>query len=349
MAAIAGYDVGGAHLKVALVDDGRVIAAREVACPLWQGLDRLDTALDAARDLTARTSHHAVTMTGELCELFPSRHAGVIAITDHMQAKLGANARFFMGLKGFGDAAAARHNTASVGSANFLSTVQVIARIKPHALLIDLGSTTTDIAACDTPQGLTDAERLQTGELVYTGLTRTPVASVTVRGLLAGQWQGLARDGFATMADVRRVLGTLPDGADQADGTNVEGDAVAASLRRLSRGFGRDGELRHLAVWRAAAAHIREAQLQSIIEGVQQATSRPGIDVSGGVVAAGVGAGEVAGIARRLGLACVTFGELIGASGDLARDATRYAPAVAVGMISAQVWEQQTCGCRGRQ
>ncbi len=329
MAAIAGYDVGGAHLKVALVDDGRVIAAGEFACQLWQGLGQLDAALEAAREVTAGAAYHAVTMTGELCELFASRQAGVIAITDHMQRRIGAGTRFFMGLKGFGDASAARDNTASVGSANFLATVQVIARLKPHALLIDFGSTTTDIAACDTPQGLTDAERLQTGELVYTGLTRTPVASVTTRGLLAGQWQGLARDGFATMADVRRVLGTLPDGVNHGDAASVE-----ASLKRLSRGFGRDGELRHLAVWQAAAAHIREAQLQSIIEGVQQATSRPGIDMSGGVVAAGIGAGEVAEIARRLSLPAITFGELIGANGVVARDATRYAPAVAVGMLA---------------
>jgi (4-(4-[2-(gamma-L-glutamylamino)ethyl]phenoxymethyl)furan-2-yl)methanamine synthase len=337
MAAIAGYDVGGAHLKVARIEGDRVIAAREYACRLWQGIDRLDAALAAASDLTAGVAHHAVTMTGELCELFPSRHAGVIAITEHIEAKLGAGARFFIGLKGFGDASAARDNTASVGSANFLATVQVIARLKPHALLIDMGSTTTDIAVCDTPQGLTDAERLQTGELVYTGLTRTPVPSVTARGLLAGQWQGLARDSFATMADVRRVLGTLPDDLDAADPASVD-----TSLRRLSRGFGRDGELRHLSVWQSAARHIREVQLQSIIEGVQQATWRPGIDVSGGVVAAGIGADEVAEIAQRLALPCVTFGELISASGDLARDATRYAAAVSVGMLGTQSQETQT-------
>ena len=46
MTIVAGLDVGGAHLKVSLVADGQPIAARQFACPLWQGLDKLDTALE---------------------------------------------------------------------------------------------------------------------------------------------------------------------------------------------------------------------------------------------------------------------------------------------------------------
>ena len=44
----AGLDVGGAHLKLALVEDGRAIAVEQFVCPLWQGLDKLDAALVAA-------------------------------------------------------------------------------------------------------------------------------------------------------------------------------------------------------------------------------------------------------------------------------------------------------------
>ncbi len=51
MAVTAGYDVGGAHLKVALVEDGRVIAVEQIPCPLWQGLDRLDSGLRPGRPI----------------------------------------------------------------------------------------------------------------------------------------------------------------------------------------------------------------------------------------------------------------------------------------------------------
>ena len=57
MAITAGYDVGGAHLKVALAEDGRTIAVRQIACPLWRGLDRLDAALAAGG--TARRARRA--------------------------------------------------------------------------------------------------------------------------------------------------------------------------------------------------------------------------------------------------------------------------------------------------
>jgi (4-(4-[2-(gamma-L-glutamylamino)ethyl]phenoxymethyl)furan-2-yl)methanamine synthase len=192
MTVTAGYDIGGAHLKVARMVDGRLTAVRQIACPLWEGLDRLDAALDQARDLTQEAAHHAVTMTGELCELFPTRRDGVLTLSRHITQRLGPATRFYMGLKGFGDVAAVAADPEAVASANFLATAQAVARLMPHALLIDMGSTTTDIIACDRPQGLTDAERLQTGELVYTGFTRTPVPSVATRAVLTGQWQSLA-------------------------------------------------------------------------------------------------------------------------------------------------------------
>jgi (4-(4-[2-(gamma-L-glutamylamino)ethyl]phenoxymethyl)furan-2-yl)methanamine synthase len=329
----AGYDVGGAHLKVARIEDGRATAVAQIACPLWQSLDRLDAALDEAAALTRGASRHAVTMTGELCELFATRHDGVVALSQHLAARLGPDTRFYMGLKGFGDAAAATADTSSVASANFLATAGAIAKLRPKALLIDMGSTTTDIVACDRPQGLSDGERLQTGELVYTGLTRTPVPSITTHGILAGQWQGLARDTFATMADVRRVLGELPEGVDVHDTADGRGKSVDESLARLARGFGRDAEMRHLATWQVSAAHIRDEQLRSIYDGAIQVLSRPGLVITS-VVAAGIGAPVAEALARRLGLTCMTFGDVTGADTSCRLWATRCAAAVSVGMLS---------------
>src|SRR5262249_21979687 len=155
----------------------------------------------------------------------------------------------------------------------------LVSRLRPQSLLIDTGSTTTDIITCDRPLGLTDAERLQTGELVYTGLTRTPVSSVATRAPLAGQWQGLARDTFATMADVRRILGTLPDDVDQHPTTDGRGKTQKESLDRFARGFGRDADARHLPTWQVSAAYVEECQLRSIHDGALQVLSRPATSI----------------------------------------------------------------------
>jgi len=195
-----------------------------------------------------------------------------------------------------------------------------------------MGSTTTDVIVCDRPLGLTDAERLQTGELIYTGLTRTPVPSVTTRAPLAGQWQGLARDAFATMADVRRILETLPEGVDQHATTDGRGKTQKESLERFARGFGRDADVRHLPTWQASARYIDERQMRSIHDGVLQVLSRPGTSVAS-VITAGIGADVAKEIASRLELPGISFGDLIEADEDQRLWATRCAPAVAAGLL----------------
>ncbi|HVZ03702.1 hydantoinase/oxoprolinase family protein [Hyphomicrobium sp.] len=335
MTIVAGYDVGGAHLKVARVENGRLADVRQIVCPLWQGLDRLDSALAEAQAVTDGAAVHAVTMTAELTEIFESREQGVSALTERLRDLLKGEIRIFAGLKGFTDVATARGDPLSAASANFLATARLVAERQPRSLLIDMGSTTTDIIACDRPQGLTDAERLHTGELVYTGLTRTPVPSIATRAPLAGEWQGLARDAFATMADVQRILGDLPDDADLHVTTDGRGKSLAESLARFARGFGRDAEMRHLATWQTSAAYIAERQLRAIHDGVLQVQSRPGIEIAS-VVTAGIGAKTAAKIAERLSLPCSDFGTLIGAPDAQRLWATRCAPAVAVALLVKQ-------------
>jgi (4-(4-[2-(gamma-L-glutamylamino)ethyl]phenoxymethyl)furan-2-yl)methanamine synthase len=337
MTRIAGYDVGGAHLKMALLENGKPVAVEQFACPLWQGLDKLGAALAAARPLTAGTDHHAITMTGELSDLFQSRAEGVTTLVDRLVAETGGKARFWLGRRGFADAETARAHPVETGSVNFAATARIVAAIRPDALLVDMGSTTTDIVAivAGSPRinGWTDAERLASGELVYAGLTRTSVMSVATRAPFAGRWQGLAREHLATMADVYRVLGRLPDGLDQHATADGRDKSVEESLGRLARLFGRDAGEAPADAWRAAAAFIAETELALILDGCRQVLSAnpdlgPPI-----VVAAGIGQPEIANLAARLGPPCLAFGPLIGADGPVATAATHHAPAVAVARL----------------
>lgn len=333
MTITAGYDVGGAHLKIALVEHARVVDVQQIPCPLWRGLNELETALGVAEPLIRLAHRHAVTMTAELTEIFDTREKGVVTILDQMNTHLNGNVSVFMGLKGFATTERAATDPMSAASANFLATCRLIAARRPKALLIDMGSTTTDIIPCDRPQGLTDAERLQTGELVYSGFTRTPIPSVTTRAPLAGQWQSLAGDAFATMADVRRILGEMSDDADQHGTTDGRGKSVAESLGRLARGFGRDADMRQLTTWQSAARYISERQLRAVHDGALQVLSRPGLEVTSAVVA-GVGASAAESIAIRLGLPRVSFGSLIDAPEACRLRTTRCAPAVAVALLA---------------
>jgi probable H4MPT-linked C1 transfer pathway protein len=342
MTITAGLDVGGAHLKVALVEDGRPIAVRQFACPLWQGLDKLDAALTEAAPLLAKAQRFAVTMTGELSDLFPDRETGVRTLVALLSSKLGDNVRFWLGQRdAFGDANEAVRHHRDVGSTNFLATAAVIGRKYDEALLIDFGSTTADIVPVrggkPVPRGLTDAERQTTGELVYTGFTRTAVMGVATRAPFKGQWVSLAREYLATMADVRRVLGE-PYLADfdlhaTADG---KGKSEDESVTRLARMLGRDSADGTFDEWRVAAAFIREEQLRSIHDGAMQVLSHVPLAADALVVAAGIGATDAVAVGLRLGRQCVAFGDVAGADETCRVWATACAPAVAVAQLGSK-------------
>lgn len=338
MSQIAGYDVGGAHLKVALIEDGVIVHVEQIACPLWRGLDQLDLALTRAQGITRHADIHAVTMTGELADIFPDRYTGVATLVERLDAALGTKARFWMGQRGFGvrDEALTHHD--DVASSNFLATARVAARLAGHGLLIDMGSTTTDIIALadgvPAPIGTSDAARLRSGELVYTGLTRTPVMAVATRGLFEGQWQTLARDPFATMADVRRITCDLPDGVDQHTTSDGRGTSDADSRARLARCFGRDVVAGEDASWAVSARALAERQLRSVHDGCLQVLSARPPDGPCQIVAAGIGEKIATEVARRLDMPAVTFGALVKAPLTWRDWATRCAPAVAVAMLA---------------
>lgn len=339
MVLTAGLDVGGAHLKLALLENGRISTVRQIACPLWRGFDRLDDALADAAPSLAGAERIAVTMTGELSDLFEDRQAGVAALTARLVREFDGRVRFWMGARGFGSAETAGQHPGDVGSTNFLATATFIARNLADALLIDFGSTTTDIipvrGGSPVPRGLTDAERQSTGELVYTGFTRTAVMGVAREAPFRGERVELAREYLATMADVRRILGVDLTDVDQHATADGRGKSTAESITRLARMLGRDARDGTALDWAFAAAHMRELQLRSIHDGALRVLSASGLPATTTVVAAGIGSSDAGEIARRLGAPALVFGALAGAAESARVFATHAAPAVAVAHLLA--------------
>ncbi|MDX2309641.1 MAG: hydantoinase/oxoprolinase family protein [Hyphomicrobium sp.] len=338
MTITAGLDVGGAHLKVALVEDGRAIAAEQFRCRLWMGLEKLDTAFGKAAPMLARAERFAVTMTGELSDVFPDRATGVETLVRLTAERLGPATQYWMALAGFGPPDEAARRPADVGSTNFLASAKLVAAHHPDALLIDFGSTTTDIipirAGRPAPRGLTDAERQTTGELVYTGFTRTSVAMVAARAPFRGQWVTLAREHLATMADVRRMLGTLPQSVDLHATADGKGKSAEESRVRLARLLGRDAAETIASDWKEPAQFICSEQMHSISDGASLVLSAAGLPDGAPVVAAGIGASEVAAIPALRSRTVITFGTMIGAAPNLDFAATAYAPAVSVALLA---------------
>src|SRR5579875_1833605 len=137
-----GWDIGGAHLKAARCEGGRVVAWAQAATPLWQGLESLDTAFADLRARLGPADAHGVAMTGELCDAFATRAEGVAGLADIAARHLG-RPRFYAGADGF--VTDARAHARRIASANWRAAAEAVAAGVTDALLIDVGSTTTDL------------------------------------------------------------------------------------------------------------------------------------------------------------------------------------------------------------
>jgi len=243
-----------------------------------------------------------------------------------------------MGPLGFGSAQEARVEPAAVASTNFLATAELVAQRVGDGLLIDIGSTTTDIipvvAGRPCPLGVTDGDRLAMGELVYTGLTRTDVCTVAHEARFQNRTQRLAAGNFATMADVRRILGELPEDVDQHETADGRGTSLEESLARFARCFGRDRAEARLGDWREAAGAIAEAQMREIHAAIAEVLAATPVPDGAPVIAAGIGAPLIAPLAAEIGRPCRLFGDLVEADDDCRTWATRCAPAVAIALLA---------------
>lgn len=300
---VIGWDIGGAHVKAALIEHGVLVDAAQWPCPLWQGLQHLQRAVDAAalrwpEGFGLAQTLHAVTMTGEVVDLFPHREAGVTAIATLLTRALVGPAIFYAGEPGWCGAADLPARWDMVASANWLATAQFAARVLAQetaasamrdraaptgapgpggrsagsplsgpgdgGVLVDIGSTTTDLIALGAgrPQarGRSDAERLATGELVYQGVVRTPLCALGPRVVFQGLVRNVMNEFFATTADVYRLTGELDPAHDLHPAADGAAKDLAATRQRLARMVGLDARDAPEADWRAFAQAWRALQ-----------------------------------------------------------------------------------------
>lgn len=272
LADIIGWDIGGAHLKaVRLNVNGKIQQVLQLPCQLWRGLDQLETAirhvLDAF-DVKKIAVQHVVTMTGELVDLFANRQQGVMQISQLSTKLLGADTLFYAADSGFVAFKDVSAHSPFIASTNWHASASMLAMYVKDALLIDIGSTTTDIIAIAGGRvahaGLSDAARMQADSLIYTGVIRTPVMALAQKLLFEATETNVAAEYFATMADVYRLTGELLPEYDMADTADAKGKTALESARRLARMIGHDVENHPLAIWKNLADTCRTIQLNQI-------------------------------------------------------------------------------------
>jgi probable H4MPT-linked C1 transfer pathway protein len=266
-------DVGGANLKAA---DGQGWACIEPFA-LWRSPEQLPAALRMLLRAAPHAESIALTMTGELCDCFETKAEGVRHIVSAVQQVAHGRGVYVYLVDGrFVSGEEACESPLLAAASNWHALARFACRFldKGTGLLIDIGSTTTDIIPLvdgqPLPTGFNDTERLLAGELVYTGVGRTPICAVTKRLPWRGEQCPVAAELFATTADAYVLLGCIKE--QHGPTWTADGRPLSRSCARsrLARMFCADATTFSDRDALQAAAGVRDAQVAQLQQAVKQ-------------------------------------------------------------------------------
>jgi probable H4MPT-linked C1 transfer pathway protein len=327
-------DIGGANLKAA---DGEGFAISE-SFPLWQHPTKLAEALRSIISLVPKVDHVAATMTGELADCFATKTEGVNAIlsavetaADHRHTRVYLTNGHLVSLP------VARRQPLLAAASNWHVLARFAGRYasKGPSMLIDIGSTTTDIIpladGSPTTIGRTDTNRLLNGELLYTGVERTPICTLLTSAPYRGRPCPTAAEWFSTTQDAYVTLGHLPEEPNSHNSADGRPVTKAHALERLARTICADRETFTEADATALAQAAADKQIARVVMALKHVLNRmpnPPVKV---VVS---GRGEF--LARAAINATDMLPEIISLSTELGPQLSRCAAAHALAVIAME-------------
>ena len=329
------FDIGGAHLKVA---DGSGFSL-EQPFALWRQPAELHQGIARMLKLAPPCDAVAITMTGELADCYPARSEGVRQILQEVEQ--GSGDRLLRVYRTAGDFVSitdAVREPDAVAASNWHAMARWAGRqfSRGSAVLIDIGSTTTDLIPVNAGQvvaaGTTDIGRLRSGELVYTGVRRTPIATLVSTLPYENACCGVARETFATTLDVYLTLDQWPEDTGDCATADSRPATKAAARRRLARMLCLDQDDLTPEDCRAMAAAVMESQLNLLEKALARVLERQAATDAYAILS---GCGEF--LARRLvhRMAPDMHVESLCARGNLSN--TQCAPAHAVAVLAREL------------
>ena len=324
------FDIGGANIKAA---DGCGWSYSEPFA-MWQEWKRLPDVLAHIKNLRP-SSHYAATMTGEIADCFNDRQDGVKYIVESCSIAAEKKEFLFYSVNGtLLSATEALQQPLQVAASNWHALARFAGSLVPsgRSWLIDIGSTTTDIVPLafgkPIPQGMNDWDRLLCGELVYTGMERTPVPALRQSLPHRGTPRPIARECFATSQDAWLLLGDLAE--DNKTNTTADHKPATrdAARIRMARSMLLEPASFTFADAIEAATAIADSQIRLIQNVIQQMIQNPVPDDS--IVLSGHG--EV--LAKRILDHMDWTPRTVSLKDVLGANLSRVAPAHAVAMIA---------------
>lgn len=336
-----GLDIGGANTKALLIEEGNVKKHWLDHIPLWKRKEDLGNFLDKLSE-TEQPESVGITMTGELSDIFEHKKRGVSEIIETVSEKFEDEVCYFMSLEGdLLSKEEALDSPRSIGGANWVASGLIVSEKQPNCLLVDVGSTTTDLIPIQdgtpAPLGRTDFQRLKADELVYAGVLRTPIPYLCSKIDVDGTEIGIASEYFAIMADVYRILGMIEKEDYTCETPDGRGREKEDCMRRMARIFCSDrGELGEDFISKAAE-RLYENQVELLENAFKKVAGSCGLSESTKVIVTGIGRKILAEKAAK----AAKFDRIDDLADEYGKKAALMTPAFGMGLLAEEAFRNE--------
>ena len=336
-----GWDIGGANIKaVSLCRQKEGPFQSRVAVrpfEIWRERESLPAALAELGEALGFSGAKAmaVTMTAELSDTFRTKREGVLFIFDAMARAFPLAPIHPLSLAGeFVLLGEARLRPLDFAASNWVAAALYVAAGHPTCILFDVGTTTADIIPIHDGQivgrGITDMERLTSGELVYSVILRTNPDTIAGQVPINGQMCRVASEYFTVMADVYLILGLISEEAYTCPTPDGRAKTPDAARERLARLVCADGEMLNEEQTLKLARYLFEKQLQQLTGALCQVLSGLENGYQMPLAVAGAGSFLAALAGQRLGITILDLGR------EWGEEAVAALPAYAAAYLLAQ-------------
>ena len=354
MVNVLGFDIGGANTKATFlkIENYKIKELKTILeyFPIWKSgknnfpkiLDKLKTKLANSKPLEGV----GVTITAELSDEFMTKKEGINHILDCLCRVFNGIPIFVLNVKtDLVSVEEAKKNALMVASANWAATGWITKQMIKDCIIVDVGSTSTSIIPIANGEvaveGRTDLEKLQNGELVYSGVLRTNVATIVNSIKVHGNKTRVSSELFAQSGDVHLLLNNITEDDYTSDTCDGRGKTHNGASARLARVVCADLDMLNEQDIIEMAKFVYQKQIVQIANGLKQVKERFNHKKNTAVVT-GIGRKFLA----RKAAEYVGFEEIIDMNELSGADVAVASPSVGIAFMVANKLEGKTVECK---
>lgn len=332
-----GIDIGGAHLKCIGLNKNKEIKLVEyISYKIWSSSNQLKRNLqNLSNKIRSNRTLCGITMSAELCDIFPNRENGVKELTKLCKI-LKFNKLYYTCNK---PTFSFDPKASEIMSMNWHSIGRLCEKKIKDCIIIDFGSTTTDFICIKNFKFLnkcfTDFSRLNNHELLYTGIIRTPIFSLLKKIIIDKKNYNLIPEYFSDMSDIYRIKKILNKNIDLDETSDGRGKSQIESKIRVSRNLGFDYDKSKNNIIEKICNKLSDYQLTAIKNNLSTIKLKYKLPKNTKIVLSGIGQDILHKFLIKKNLKVLKLHEVLEIKNK--NNATNHAPALCVALLLSEV------------